>query len=106
MFGGDGGETGTADGGEVEPDQRHADLIVQEMEMAEAKPISTPGDNHTKNAGPESEPLCQNMASKFKSVAARANYLAADRTDLLYAVTEICRGMANPGECEWKKLKR
>merc|ERR1711965_1178760 len=46
------------------------------------------------------------MTSKFRSIAARANYLAADRTDFMYAVKEICRGMANPGEREWAKLKR
>ena len=96
----------TEDGWEVEPDQRHADLIVQEMGMLEAKPVSTPGEPETNRNGQPSQPLDDKNASKFRSIAARANYLAADRTDLMYAVKEICRGMAKPGDREWGKLKR
>ena len=46
------------------------------------------------------------MASKYRALAARANYLAGDRTDLMYAVKEICRIMANPTAGAWNKLKR
>ena len=38
----------TPDGWEVEPDQRHAERIAQEMGMKEAKPVSTPGDGVNK----------------------------------------------------------
>ena len=34
----------TTQGWEMEPDQRHVDMIVQEMGMIEAKPVSTPGE--------------------------------------------------------------
>ena len=46
------------------------------------------------------------MISKFRAVAARANYLSADRIDIQFAVKEICRGMANPDTIHWEKLKR
>ena len=36
------------DGWEVEPDQRHVDLIVQEMCMTDGKLVSTPGESATK----------------------------------------------------------
>ena len=36
----------------VEPDQRHTDLIVQEMGMQEAKPVSTAGENASTSAEP------------------------------------------------------
>ena len=42
----------------------------------------------------------------FRSIAARGNYLAADRADMQYAVKEICRGIAAPSGLHHKKLKR
>ena len=39
-------------------------------------------------------------------MAARANYLAADRADIQYAVKECCRGMATPQVRHWDMLKR
>ena len=40
--------------------------------------------------------LDKSLVTKFRARAARANYLAADRTDIQYAVKECCRGMASP----------
>ena len=45
-------------------------------------------------------------ATRFRAVAARANYLAADRPDIQYAVKEICRKMAKPARGDWQKLIR
>ena len=45
------------------------------------------------------------MASRFRSIAARINYLVADRPDLMYSAKEACRQMANPTEGGWKMLK-
>ena len=45
-------------------------------------------------------------ATRFRAVAARANYLAADRPDIQYAVKEICRSMSKPVEGDWHKLVR
>ena len=39
-------------------------------------------------------------------MAARSNYLAADRPDIQYAVKEICRRMAKPAHSDWNKLVR
>ena len=44
--------------------------------------------------------------TRYRAIAARANYLVADRPDLIYAVKELCRGMAKPTELHWNKLKR
>ena len=54
----------------------------------------------------EKEPLEARQAREYRALAARANYLAADRADIQYAVKEICRGMANPTRGDWRKLKR
>ena len=42
----------------------------------------------------------------FRAIAARANYLPADRPDIQYAVKEVCRRMAKPVEGDWQKLIR
>ena len=39
-------------------------------------------------------------------MAARANYLAADRMDIQYAVKELCRAMAKPTVGDRRKMKR
>ena len=97
----------TNNGWEIELDQRHADIIVHELGLEESKPVITPGETESRQEeGEDEEPLDQSMASKYRALAARANYLVGDRTDLMYAVKEICRSMANPTAGAWKKLKR
>ena len=94
-------------GWEVGPDQRHVDLIVKELGLTEAKPVSTPGDNDIRDDEAEDTRLLSGEnASKFRGLAARANYLAADRTDIMYATKEICRHMAAPTAGALKNLKR
>ena len=77
----------TTKGWEIEPDQRHADIIVHELHLHEARAVSTPGEPEARHEEEEnSEPLQPEMASQSRALAARANYLAADRTDIMYAV--------------------
>ena len=54
----------------------------------------------------EAEKLEGRQATEYRALAARANYVAADRPDMQYAVKEICRDMANPTRGGWRKLKR
>ena len=42
----------------------------------------------------------------FRRLAARANYLAADRIDVLYAAKEVCRIMSRPIDLARGALKR
>ena len=94
-------------GWEYEADQRHAELIIQAMGMEKGKAVSTPGDeeptwkleDNEKDLGPKETTL-------YRMVAARANYLAADRADIQYAVKECCRGMAAPQVHHLSGLKR
>ena len=97
----------THEGWEVEPDQRHADIIVHELGLQDAKPVCTPGESRSRSEeSEECDPLESELASKYRAIAARANYLAGDRTDIMYSVKEICRHMASPTKGAWKKLKR
>ena len=52
------------------------------------------------------EELSPSDTTRYRATAARANYLAADRPDIMYAVKELCRGMAKPTRLHWHKLKR
>ena len=45
-------------------------------------------------------------ATKYRALAARANYLAMDRPELGYASKELCRDFAKPTKMSWDKLKR
>ena len=45
-------------------------------------------------------------ATTYRGIAARANYLSADRPDIMHAVKELCRGMTKPTKGHWLKLKR
>ena len=44
--------------------------------------------------------------TRFRGLAARANYLAADRPDIIFAAKEICRFMAHPTDLALTALKR
>ena len=95
------------DGWEIEADQRHVDIIVRDIGLSEARPASTPGEPETRDDVELNEmELEGSEASRFRALAARANYLAADRPDIMYATKEICRAMAKPTHGAWKKLKR
>ena len=97
----------TPDGWEIEPDQRHVDLIIKELGLNDARPVSTPGESESRDEEAEcSKLLSTEDASRFRGLAARANYLASDRTNLMYSVKEICRHMATPTAGALKKLKR
>ena len=91
----------------MEPDQRHADLIVQELGLNDSNSVITPGENEPRRKeGDNEEPLGESEVTRYRAIPARANYLAADRPDIMYSVKEICRGMANPRRAHWHKLKR
>ena len=52
------------------------------------------------------KPLPRHKVSHFRALAARANYLAADRPDCQYAAKKICRWMDQPTEWGVLALKR
>ena len=88
-------------------DQRHADLIVQGLELESANKVGTPGGHDPRRKdGENEEELEGEEATRYRPLATRANYLAADRPDIMYSVKELCRGMAKPTRAYWHKLKR
>ena len=94
-------------GWEYEPDQRHAELIVESLGLTSANAVTTPGEDEKKWEETENQkPLDEEKTKRFRQIAARANYLATDRPDIMYAVKEACRHMASPTTGAWRMLKR
>ena len=76
---------------EVEPDQRHVDMLVKELDLQEAKPVCTPGEAEVRGDEEDNARfLNESESTRYRAMAARANYLSADRTDMMYATKEIC----------------
>ena len=97
----------TKEGFELEADQRHADLIIHDLDLDQAKGISTPGtDEKPWEDEEDGKEVDARNGRRFRKIAARASYLALDRADLQYACKETSQGMAAPLGRHWRKLKR
>ncbi len=79
---------------EYEADSRHAEIIAIEMGVSTGNPVSSPGTDDPNTS--EGEQWDKWSDTKYRAVAARANYLALDRPDIQYSVKEMCRGMSEP----------
>ena len=65
--------------------------------MDGANPVKTPAEGEKPWLQEEDEcPLSGKEETKYRALAARANYLAVDRADIQFATKEICRAMATP----------
>ena len=93
---------------DYEPDQRHAEVVVRELGLENAKELSTPWSAEESNIeeGEDSKLITGEEATRYRAITARLNYLALDRPDLQYATKEVSKRMANPREAAWKGLKR
>ncbi len=88
---------------EYEPDPRHAELIVEELNLQNAKSVMTLGEKMTNEESPK---LSATDVTRYRSICARTNYLAQDRADITYIAKELCRRMSNPTEADWQAMKR
>ena len=113
----------TADGVTYEADPRHAEILIRELQLEGSKPVTTPGAREdvgkasvvmvddagravnlaNESSGPD---LSKADATKYRGLAARANYLAQDRLDVQFAVKEIARRMSSPKEGDMGLLRR
>ena len=99
----------TDQGVEYESDQIHSDLIIDQMEVSNCLPVSTPcctDSEYDEAKRGESGWLESAEATAYRALAARLNYLALDRPDVQYPAKEIAKHMANPTNMDWLKLKR
>jgi len=101
----------TKHGLEYEPDQRHAEKVVSELGLEKSREVSTPCVPELSSANAKKDEKDKKIleppeSTRFRGIAARINYLAADRPDLQFASKGASRYMANPTEESWEVLKR
>ena len=84
---------------------RHAEIIVKQLGLEEAKPLTNPAAEEPKRPDDDHR-LNDHYSTQYKSTVARANYLAADRPDIQYAVKKLATSMAGPTNANWQELKR
>ena len=91
-----------------EPDPKHAKIVCEEMGLKDdSKGLEAPvAKEDAAAAGAEEEPLGPEEATRFRALAARANYIAQDRTDVQFAAKELCREMSSPVASSWARMKR
>ena len=89
--------TWTADGIRYETDQRHAEIIICQVGLNDgSSSLSTPGVKDNQD-GSERK-VGNKEATQCTGLVARANYLCQDRSDIRFAVKELCRGMSEPDQ--------
>ena len=91
-----------------EADPRIVENILRAMGLESgSKGLDTPlvADTVAEVAAEDVE-LNAAEATRFRSIAALANYLALDRPDLQVAVSILCQKMSKPTQASWAKLKR
>ena len=76
----------TEGGWEYEADQRHADIIVKELGLKDANPVASAGEDEKAQEEGNLVEVSLRDSTRYRQLAASANYLAPDRPDLQYAV--------------------
>ena len=90
-----------------EADPRHAEIIIEQLKLKDAKIVCTPGakDEGTTTQDVDEE-LDEPQASQYRAITARCNYISPDRLDIAYTVKELARRMSRPPRGDWQRLKR
>ena len=89
---------------DVEADPRHVELILKEMGMEECKVSDLVG--RTRLDDDEEGMLLPQDARRFRFMAARCDFIAADRIDIQFECKEVCSRMSAPCASDWKMLKK
>ena len=95
-----------SDGLEYEADPRQIEKLIEELDLDGANSCVTPGLKQLPEQIAADTQLGPERHTAFRGLAARANYLSADRPDCQYAAKEICRWMSAPTELAMTALKR
>ena len=97
----------TPEGIEYEPDQRHAEIVIDQLNLTSAKPVATPGANDQDDDDRDKFPLLPPAeATHYRALAACVNYLAMDRVDIQFVAKEISKYMSQPRTTDHNKMKR
>lgn len=91
---------------EYEADPRHAEAIVQELKLDEARAVLTPGEKDWATQEDDEECLPPEQHKSFRGWVAKANYLSLDRPDIQHAVQSLTKVMDKPTKLAMRKLRR
>ena len=94
----------TEEGITYDADQRHAKIVIKEMNMKKANAAPTPTvpkPSKEANSRLSSPDMTKDEASRFRRMVVRVNYLSLDR-----AAKTASQHMAQPKVCDWAKVKR
>lgn len=91
-----------------EADQRHADIVIKELGLDNAKSVTTPSnrediDKMLADIGSELPP---GESTQYRALAARLHYFALGRSDIQYATEEVAKYMTKPSQGNWLLFKR
>ena len=93
-----------------EADPKHRKIVMEALGLEEdSKSLMAPGtkEDKTETQNREnSEERNPTNDTKFRAIAARLNYIAADMPDIQFATKEACRDMSAPSEQSWRKIKK
>jgi hypothetical protein len=91
----------------ITADDKHVREILKEFNLTEeSRGITIPVDAEVVLEEGQDESLEGKDITRFRALAARANYLGQDRCDIQYAAKEISRGMARPTKKSMSQVKR
>ena len=96
----------TLDGLEYEADPRQGEKLLRDVKLDGSRSVGTPGVKPSVDELMNDQALPEDKHGPFRAVAARGNFLAADRPELQFSCKEICRWMSSPTEHSLKALKR
>ena len=75
-----------------EADPRHVEIVVEQLNLKDARTASTPGTKEEGSTQSDNEtPLEDREASLYRAIVARCNYLSPDRPDIVHTVKELAR---------------
>ena len=94
----------TDKGYEYEADPRHGEFVIKKLRLVGTKGVVSLGTDE--ELTDDRIDLQGEEATEYRSLAARLNYLSADKPDLQYAVKEICRTMSSPTSLLMQRLIR
>ena len=111
-----------------EADQKHAEAVVREKGASNLTSLKIPMSKENKEEvrdktddivekrklgklGMKEQPLVGHILSpvettRYRALAATANFLAIDRGDIVYCAKELTRHMATPTTADWEKIVR
>lgn len=68
--------------------------------------VATPAVRQSIDQINNDEPIAKSEIARFRAIAARCNYLAADRPECQFSTKEVCRFMSAPTKLSVEALKR